>query len=157
MAAPTSIILDGDGYIIRDSKLSLRVDEESHPEIILQLQLYGWLFGRTAGTPAKRLQVHAGKGDIVDVPYDGGAAALSELARILGLKRLSAEPYEPLGWTKCGGCGYSAHCWPRAEARKDVSLVMEVDQGLARKLHGDGIETAQQLAVRLRRADAWAN
>jgi predicted RecB family nuclease len=145
---PDFLILDGDGYLIRDSKLSLRVDEESHPEIILQLQLYGWLFERTAGTPAKRLQVHAGKGDIVDVPYDGGAAALSELARILGLKGLAAEPYEPLGWTKCGGCGYSARCWPPAEARKDVSLVLEVDQGLARRLHGDGTETAQQLAER---------
>jgi predicted RecB family nuclease len=144
---PDFLILDGDGYLIRDSKLSLRVDEESHPEIILQLQLYGWLFGRTAGTPAKGLQVHAGKGDIVDVPYDGGAAALSGLARILALKRLTTEPYEPLGWTKCGGCGYSARCWPPAEARKDVSLVLEVDQGLARRLHGDGIETAEQLAA----------
>jgi predicted RecB family nuclease len=143
---PDFLILDGDGYLIRDSKLSLRVDEESHPEIILQLQLYGWLFERTAGTPAKRLQVHAGKGDIVDVPYDGGAAALSELARILKLRRLAAEPYEPLGWTKCGGCGFHDHCWPPAVARKDVSLVLEVDQGLARRLHGDGIETAQQLA-----------
>jgi predicted RecB family nuclease len=145
---PDFLILDGDGYIIRDSKLSLRVDGENHPEIILQLQLYGWLFERTAGTPAKRLHVHAGKGDIVDVPYDGGAAALSGLARILDLKGLAAEPYEPLGWTKCGGCGYSARCWPPAEARKDVSLVMEVDQGLARRLHGDGTETAQQLAER---------
>jgi predicted RecB family nuclease len=145
---PDFLILDGDGYLIRDSKLSLRVDEENHPEILLQLQLYGWLFERTAGTPAKRLQVHAGGGDIVDVPYDGGAAALSELARILELKRLGAEPYEPLGWTKCGGCGYSARCWPPAEARQDVSLVIEVDQGLARRLHGDGTETAQQLAER---------
>ncbi len=145
---PDFLILDGDGYLIRDSKLSLRVDEENHIEIILQLQLYGWLYERTTGMPAKRLQVHAGRGDIVDVPYDGGAAALSELARILGLKGLAAEPYEPLGWTKCGGCGYSARCWPPAEARQDVSLVIEVDQGLARRLHGDGIETAQQLAER---------
>lgn len=145
---PDFLILDGDGYVIRDSKLSLRVDEESHPEIVLQLQLYGWLFERTACTPAKRLQAHTGKGEIVDVPYDGGAAALSELARILDLKRLAAEPYEPLGWTKCGGCGYSARCWPPAEARQDVSLVLEVDQGLARRLHADGTETAQQLAER---------
>jgi predicted RecB family nuclease len=145
---PDFLILDGDGYNIRDSKLSLRVDGEHHAEIILQLQLYGWLYEQVAGTHAKRLQVHAGRGDIVDVLYDGGAAALSELARILALKRLAAEPYEPLGWAKCGGCGYSARCWPPAEARQDVSLVLEVDQGLARRLHGDGTETAQQLAER---------
>ena len=61
---------------------------------------------------------------------------------------LAAEPYEPLGWTKCGGCGYSGHCWPPAELRKDVSLVVDVDHGLARSLHSDGIETTQQLAER---------
>jgi predicted RecB family nuclease len=122
------------------------VDEEHHIEVILQLQLYGWLFEQAVGAPAERLQVHTGKGDFVDVPYDGGTAALAELARILGLKRLGAEPHEPLGWTKCSGCGYFARCWPQAEARQDVSLVMEVDQELARKLRACGIESAQLLA-----------
>jgi predicted RecB family nuclease len=104
------------------------------------------MFEQTVGIPAKRLQVHTGKGDIVDVPYDGGVAVLAELTRILTTKRLGAEPYEPLGWTKCsGGCGYNDRCWQQAEARQDVSLVMEVDQGLARKLHADGIVSAQQL------------
>ena len=145
---PDFLIFDGDGYLVRDSKLSRQVDEEHHAEITLQLQLYGWLFEQTVGAAAKRLQVHTGKGDIVDVPYDGGVAALAELAKILELKRLAAEPYEPLGWTKCsGGCGYYDRCWQQAEARQDVSLVMDVDQGLARKLHGDGVESAQQLVA----------
>lgn len=138
---PDFLILDGDGYLIRDSKLSRQVDDAHHNEIALQLQLYGWLFERTVGAPAKRLQVHAGKGDIVDVPYDGGVAALAELARILALKRLGAEPYEPVGWSKCSGCGFNDHCWPQAMARQDVSLVMDVDQGLALKLHADGLNT----------------
>lgn len=142
---PDFLIWDSDGYLIRDSKLSLRVDEKNHLEIILQLQLYGWLYEQTIGTAAKLLQVNTGRGDIVDVPYDGGVAPLSELSRIVALKRLTIEPYEPLGWSKCGGCGFSGHCHPLAEARKDVSLVIEVDQGLARKLHEDGVETAGQL------------
>ena len=145
---PDFLIIDGDGYVIRDSKLSRQIDEKHHKEIPLQLQLYGWLFEQTVGIPAKRLEVYTGKGDIVDVPYDGGVAALAELARILALKRLEAEPYEPVGWTKCGsGCGYYDRCWQRAEASQDVSLVMEVDQKLARKLHEDGIESAQQLSA----------
>jgi predicted RecB family nuclease len=145
---PDFLILDGDGYLVRDSKLSRQVDEDHHEEITLQLQLYGWLFEQTVGIPAKRLQVHTGKGDIVDVPYDGGVAALAELAKIVTLKQLRTEPYEPLGWTKCsGGCGYYDRCWQQAEARQDVSLVMDVDQGLARKLHGEGIESAQQLVA----------
>ena len=44
---PDFLILDGDGYLIRDSKLSRQVDEDHHKEIMLQLQLYGWLFEQT--------------------------------------------------------------------------------------------------------------
>ena len=143
---PDYLILDGDGYLIRDSKLSRKVDDKHHVEIALQLQLYGWLFEQTVGKPAKRLQVHAGGGDIIEVPYDGGTAALAELAHILKVKRLGAEPYEPLGWTKCsGGCGYYDRCWKQAGERQDVSLVMDVDQGLARALNGIGVTSAQQL------------
>jgi predicted RecB family nuclease len=143
---PDFLILDGDGYLIRDSKLSRKVDEKHHVEIALQLQLYGWLFERLVGKPAKRLQVHAGGGDIIEVPYDGGSAALVELTRILEVKRRGAEPYEPLGWTKCsGGCGYNDRCWQQAKARQDVSLVMDVDQHLARALNGIGVTSAEQL------------
>jgi len=143
---PDFLILDGDAYLIRDSKLSRKVDDKHHVEIVLQLQLYGWLFERLVGKPAKRLEVHAGGGDIIEVPYDGGTAALAELAQILKVKRLGAEPYEPLGWTKCsGGCGYYDRCWQQAEARQDVSLVMDVDQHLARALNGIGVTTAEQL------------
>ena len=147
---PDFLILDGDDYIIRDSKLSRKVDAKHHEEIMLQLQLYGWLFEQAVGAPAKRLQVHAGGGDLIDVPYDGGAAALAKLAEVLALKQLASEPYEPVGWSKCmAGCGYSDRCWSKAEASQDVSLVMGVDQGLARQLHGDGIKTVQALATSL--------
>ena len=143
---PDFLILAGEAYLIRDSKLSRKVDDKHHVEVALQLQLYGWLFEQTVGKPAKRLQVHAGGGNIIEVPYDGGTAALTELAHILKLKCLRAEPYEPLGWTKCsGGCGYYDRCWQQAEERQDVSLVMDVDQGLARALNGVGITSARQL------------
>lgn len=142
---PDFLIWDSDEYLIRDSKLSRQVDEKHHTEIAMQVQLYGWLFEQTVGSPAKRLQVHTGKGDVLDVPYDGGFAALGELAKILELKRLGVEPCEPVGWTKCGGCGYQENCWPRAEAEQDVSLVMDVDQGLARALNASGTRTAADL------------
>ena len=147
---PDFLILDGDGYIIRDSKLSRKVDADHHEEISLQLQLYGWLFERSVGIPAKCLQVHTGAGDVVDVPYDGGAAALAKLAEVLAVKQLATEPYEPVGWSKCkAGCSYAERCWTQAEARQDVSLVMDVDQGLALQLHSDGITTPQELISRL--------
>jgi predicted RecB family nuclease len=142
---PDYLILDSSNYVIRDSKLSRQVDEKHHEEIVLQVQLYGWLYERAVGMSAKRLEVHTGTGAIVEVPYDGGTAALAKLAEVLTLKQLTTEPYEPVGWTKCGSCGFAETCWPRALECLDVSLVMEVDQGLARQLHSDNICTAGEL------------
>ena len=144
---PDYLILDGDGYIVRDSKLSRKVDEDHHEEIVLQLQLYGWLFERAVGIAAKRLEVHTGTGAIVEIPYDGGTGALNRLAEVVELKQLTTEPYEPVGMSKCGSCGFADHCWPRALETLDVSLVMDVDQGLARQLHSDGILTAGELVA----------
>lgn len=144
---PDYLIYDVDGYIIRDSKLSRRVDEKHHEEIALQVQLYGWLYEQAVGRSAKRLEVHTGTGTIVEVPYDGGAAALAKLSEVALIKQMTTEPYEPVGWSKCGSCSFADHCWPRALETLDVSLVMDVDQGLARQLHGDGILTAGELVA----------
>jgi predicted RecB family nuclease len=144
---PDYLILDGDNYIIRDSKLSRKVDEDHHEEIALQVQLYGWLYERSVGMWAKRLEVHTGTGTIAEVPYDGGGAALAKLAEVLTIKQMAAEPYEPVGWSKCGTCGFNDTCWTRALEQQDVSLVMDVDQGLARQLHSEGICTAAELVA----------
>ncbi|MFY9643720.1 MAG: PD-(D/E)XK nuclease family protein, partial [Terriglobales bacterium] len=146
---PDFLVLHGDEYLIRDAKLSRRVDEDNHPEISLQLQLYGWLYRNAVGRSAAGLQAYTGKKDIAEVADDGGRAALLELGKLLELRRATDEPYEPLGWTKCaGGCGFYERCWSLAEARQDVSLVMDVDQGLARKLHGEGVISARDLLAR---------
>ena len=68
VGVPDYLILDGDGYVIRDSKMARRIDEENHPEILLQLQLYGWLFERSCGIAPNGLQVCAGTGEIVTIP-----------------------------------------------------------------------------------------
>lgn len=130
VGVPDYLILDGSGYLIRDSKMSRRIDEENHPEILLQVQLYGWLFEKSCGVAPKGLQVHCGTGEIVPVPYDGGASALQELERLLAIKQLDAEPYEPVGWSKCLGCGFTDRCWSKAEGSSDVSQVYCVDQSL---------------------------
>jgi predicted RecB family nuclease len=148
VGVPDYLILDGNGYVIRDSKMARRIDEENHPEILLQIQLYGWLFERSCGTAPKGLQVHAGTGEIVTVPYDGGAGALRELERLLRIKQLAAEPYEPVGWTKCLGCGFIDRCWAQAERNGDVALVYCVDQNLARTLHSHGVRTRKELLAK---------
>jgi predicted RecB family nuclease len=142
---PDFLILDGNDYLIRDSKMARRIDEESHPEILLQLQLYGWLYEKKCDLAPKKLQVQAGTGEIVTIPYDGGRSALAELERLLTIKRLTVEPYEPVGWSKCLGCGFIDRCWSRAEKNSDVSLVYCVGQSLARTLHSQGIRSRTEL------------
>lgn len=143
---PDFIILEDTGsYAVRDSKMSRRINEKDHPEIILQIGTYGWLFEQTFGQPPNRLQVHSGTGEIVDIPYDHGSAALEALDTILGFKQLTSEPYSPVGWSKCNGCPFYDHCWPRAEKKRDVAIIAGVDQGLARALREQGIETVDEL------------
>jgi predicted RecB family nuclease len=141
---PDFLIREQGNYIIRDSKISRRINDKDHPEILRQLELYGWLYEQTLGPPPSSLQVHSGTGEIVEVPYDGGISALQLLKDILTLKLTTSEPYSPVGWTKCGKCGFSYRCWDNAEKKCDVALVAGVDQGLAIALREERIQTVHE-------------
>jgi len=145
LGEPDFLMRHGNDYIIRDSKISRRITEKDHPEILRQLEIYGWLYERSTGKPPIALQVHAGTGDIVEVPYDSGAAALQILEYMASLKTAESEPYSPVGWSKCGGCPFHGHCWPRAEANNDVALIPGIDQNLATTFKGRGITTIEEL------------
>jgi predicted RecB family nuclease len=144
---PDFLILDGDGYIVRDAKMARRIDGENHPEILLQVQLYGWLFERSLGVPAKALQVFSGMKEIVPIPHDC-AAALNALERVVAIKRSNEQMYEPVGWSKCGPCGYNERCWNQAEAKGDVALIPDVDQSLAWTLNRMRVHTRSELLTR---------
>ena len=47
----------------------------------LQLEAYGWLYEQTFGEPPVALQVHSGRGEILDVEYGGGGDALAAFER----------------------------------------------------------------------------
>ncbi len=142
---PDFLVRQGNDYIICDSKLSRRIDEKDHPEILRQLEIYGWLYEQTSGTPPIALHVHSGAGDIVEVQYDGGVKALEFLEEIITYKISKSEPFSPVGWSKCGGCPFHDFCWPRAEKERNVALVHGVDQGLAIALKDRGIHTINDL------------
>lgn len=146
---PDFLIRAEQGYLVRDAKIAREITEKDHPEILRQLELYGWLYEQTFDAPPTALEVFAGTEEIVPLPYDGGVRALREMAEIRRLEALPAEPYEPVGWSKCHDCGFRAHCWPRAVERTDVALVVGVDQGLARRLHDDGVRTIGALTEAL--------
>jgi predicted RecB family nuclease len=145
VGVPDFLILDGDGYLIRDCKMSRRIEAQIHPEIIVQVQLYGWLFERSTGVPVKELQVYNGMKQIVGVEDDGGGQALAVLKNLVSIRQLEAEPYEPVGWSKCGGCNFNERCMDKAEADGSVALVPDVDQSLARTLRGIGVSTRKEL------------
>ncbi len=87
-----------------------------------------------------------GDGAIETVAYKGEDAALIHLRELLAVMSLPEEPYSPVGWSKCGGCGYSEFCIKRAEESQSVALLPDVDQGLARRLRELGIPTIKELA-----------
>lgn len=136
---PDFLIRDGDGYLIRDSKLARHVDDKRHPEIVLQLQLYGWLYEQVVGKPPVGLQVHSGSGDLVTIPYDGGEAALGFLRELRRMRLVPEDTYEPVGWSKCNGCGYFDLCWKKAKESNDIALLPAVGQSRALELREYGL------------------
>lgn len=141
LGQPDFLLHDNENYIIQDSKISRRINEKDHPEILRQLELYGLLYEKVFGRQPKSLQVHSGTGEIVEVEYDGGSASLEILRDICSLKRAKSEPYSPVGWSKCDGCGFRDRCWQLAEKNRDIAAVYGVDQGLAITLHDNGIDS----------------
>ena len=143
---PDFLIRKGNSYLIRDCKISRRVNEVDHPEIIHQLILYGWLYEQTTGEKIAGLEVVSGTGEIVVIPYDGGVGALDILFRISEIQQQPEEPYYPVGWSRCQPCGFFERCWGKAEDSQDLALVPEVDKGLVTVLHRSGIRMIRQLA-----------
>jgi len=144
VGAPDFLIREGNGYVVRDVKMVRRVTEDDHPEVILQLQFYGWLYEQVFGKPPIRVEVLNGQSEIVPVPSDDDNVR-SHLRGIFRLKRLAQAPYEAVGWSKCIGCGFHDRCWIEAKKTSDVALVLGVDQNLAAELHRQGTRTIEQL------------
>jgi predicted RecB family nuclease len=142
---PDFLIRGGTNYRIRDAKISRHADKENHYETVVQINLYGWLFERIFGRPSAGLEVLLGDGTLLTIPYDGGVSALAQLQTVHDIKSRPTEFYDPVGWTKCGSCGFSDRCWRMAEASDDVSRLRDVDAGLARELHNQNVFTVDQL------------
>ncbi|MGA2615207.1 MAG: TM0106 family RecB-like putative nuclease [Spirochaetia bacterium] len=142
---PDFMILGDDSYRIRDCKLSRSVRGDRHKEITHQLQTYGWLYEKTFKRPPASLEVYLGDRTLDTIPYAGPARAEAELGRVRDLSLLAAEPWEPVGWSKCSPCPFQDRCWKQAALSHDVSAVYGVDQGTARALRDLGISTWDQL------------
>ncbi|MCG3204908.1 MAG: hypothetical protein KCHDKBKB_01625 [Elusimicrobia bacterium] len=142
---PDFLIATPNGYIIRDSKMARRVTKDDHPEILHQLRIYGWLFEKNLEEPPHRLEAHSGTGEIIEIPYNNGDGTIETLERIISIRLAESEPYSPVGWSKCGGCGYNERCWNQAKENKDVALLVAVDQNLAFALRANGVSTIDEL------------
>lgn len=146
---PDFMIRNEDSYRIRDCKLSRSMRGDRHPEIVRQLQTYGWLFEKTFNLLPSALEAYLGNHTVETIPYAGSARAEEELGRLRDLLLLPDEPWEPVGWSKCGGCPFQDRCWSRAADDHDVSVVYGVDQATARALRDRGISTYDALLEKL--------
>lgn len=142
---PDVMIYENSSYIIRDCKLARHADEKKHPEILAQLQVYGYLFERNTGKKPAKLEAFLGDSSIVEIPYDDGDSAIGSLKTVLDIVSLADVPYSPVGWSKCQGCGFTRICWDVSVKKNDVALVYGVDQNLARVFKGEGILTIEHL------------
>src|SRR5260370_6153345 len=95
------------------------------------------MYEQVCRQPRVRLEVFNGKSELVVVP-NGVENVLRHLSMIVELKTLNERPYNPVGWSKCTGCGFHDRCWQEAKDRNDVALVCGVDQGLAVRLPKSG-------------------
>lgn len=145
------IRVDGD-YLVRDCKMARRITENDHPEILRQVELYGWLYQQATGEPPVRLEVYAGTGETVEIPDDGGGRALGELTEIVKVRSATAEPETAVGWTWCGPCCFHGRCWAIAENSRDVALLAGVDRSLAMTLYGMGVRSYDGLLARFNEA-----
>jgi predicted RecB family nuclease len=146
---PDFVIRSESSYRIRDCKLARSMRGHNHPEIVLQLQTYGWLYEKTFGQPPKALEAYLGDRTIDAVSYAGASRVEEELRKLRALLLLTDEPWEPVGWSKCGRCPFQQRCWTRAAESHDVSVVYGIDQGTARALRDQGIATYDELLERM--------
>ena len=142
---PDIMIYENSSYIIRDCKLARHADEKKHPEVLAQLQVYGYLFERNTGKKPAKLEAFLGDSSIIEIPYDDGDSAIRILKALLDIVSLADVPYSPVGWSKCQGCGFSRLCWDVSVRHNDVALVYGVDQNLARVFRSEGILTIEHM------------
>ena len=141
---PDFLIRDGSTYKIRDSKMSRRINERDHPEILLQMGIYGWLYQEALGQLPSVLEVHNGLGEILAISFDR-EAAIRAIEEICLLRQAKVEPFSPVGWSKCNGCPFRDRCWSQAERESNVALLPDVDQSLAITLSEQGVTSIPKL------------
>lgn len=93
---PDFLIRESNGYVIHDVKMSLRITESAHPEILWQLRFYGLLFEIATGTAPLRLEVINGQGAIVLVDPVPAATVEDQLARLRDVVEATQAPFEPV-------------------------------------------------------------
>lgn len=142
---PDIMIHKDSACIIRDCKLARHADEKRHPEILVQLQVYGYLYETITGMKPAKLEAFLGDSSIKEIPYDNGNSAREILKKIYDIVSSADIPYSPVGWSKCQDCGFGTMCWDVAVKNNDVALIYGVDQSLARVFRDKGIVRIEDL------------
>ena len=150
---PDFLLMEGDSWVIADAKLTRKIYRSSGSErsekkaIFLQLRFYGLLFEQSFPGVPFELRVYNGSGGADTIEFRGAEGVVDEIARFVRLRDLAVEPFEQVGLSKCGACGFKPHCWPAAEEAGDLGLLPSISQAAGSKLRDAGINTIEELAA----------
>jgi len=135
--------------VIEEVKIAKNIDIRSHPEIVLQVQLYGWLLEKVTGMHPKSLRVFNSERRLIEAPQGDKGELQGTLETIV--RSISAEerPYAPVSYSTCMSCGFGDYCWGNAVESRDLSLLPNLDKGLALELRQMGILSVDDLVKRM--------
>jgi len=145
LAIPDLLIYDRsiDQYIVRDVKLAVNLD--NHPEIQYGLGLTTLIAAEILGY-IPIIEVASGDGNVIsDLTIPDNTEVICCLTRIQEIQNMDREPYEPVGWSKCGECSFFNYCWNEAWNKQDISTIPAIEQGMAKVLISNGIKTWQDI------------
>jgi predicted RecB family nuclease len=137
-AEPDFLILEEDGYVLRHCRSGKKITRDGHPDAYVGIQFHGWLFQEIFHLPPVRLEVFNSVGKIVTIPPADPEQMREFITTLTRLKQAKEEPYSPVSWTKCQNCNFHDHCWAKAEAEGDVSLIPNIEASLILALREAG-------------------
>ena len=138
------LLRESDGYLARNFRIGSSSSADGSAAA-LSLELFRWVFQQDVQVPIIRTEVFSSDGQIFELASLGTRNALRYLNQILEIKSSPSNNYEPVSWTKCGGCDFKTRCWQDAVRNDDVSILAGVDQELATALHDEGFGSVRQL------------
>ncbi|NOT34575.1 MAG: TM0106 family RecB-like putative nuclease [Candidatus Eisenbacteria bacterium] len=123
---PDFVLHDGDGLVLRDAKTF--VNPGGLTAARLQMAHYSALVEESLGAPPLRCEVINGRHEVLRVELPPRAEYDALIARMAAVIESPDEPELLQSHSKCEGCGFYGHCWPRAIREGWIEILPAVNR-----------------------------